>query len=97
MTSGARDRGCLDGPGIGVFASVDPFASSVSSRRSATGGLSATALLAVHVTSQSSSESSQDSSSARSRKFGSDFLAHPGTPEPSSLCRGTRWEMDVGM
>ena len=65
-----------------------PRVGSVNPDGAATSGRSTTVLLTAHVTSSHSpSESSSDSSSARSRKFGSDFLAHPGTSEPPS-CEG---------
>lgn len=45
--------------------------------------------------SHSSSETSLDSWSARSRKFCSEFPAHPGTSELPFL-EGTRWIVDTG-
>jgi hypothetical protein len=86
-----RDEGCQSSMTSSVKNSERfPRIGSVNPDGAAMSGRSAMVLLAVHVTSShSSSESPSDSSSARSRKFGSGFSAHPGTSELSPFCGGT--------
>lgn len=90
-----RDEGCQSSMTSRVKNSERlPRVGTVNPDGAAMSGWSTMVLLAVHVTSShSSSELSSDSSSARSRKFGSDFSAQP---EPQLFCEGIRLELDAG-